>query len=113
MRPFVRDRLKREVPYLSESSPISFCLIEKRDKGTFLCAAMEILREIQNDFLQKMLSIASTGKCSALFFLEREEGKCTIPVVHLQESREKEIIQYQWTDEIFILVEVFWTTYKS
>ena len=100
MRPFVRDRLKREVPYLSESSPISFCLIEKRDKGTFLCAAMEILREIQNDFLQKMLSIASTGKCSALFFLEREEGKCTIPVVHLQEAREKEIIQYQWTDEI-------------
>ena len=100
MRPFVRDRLKREVPYLSESSPISFCLIEKRDKGTFLCAAMEILREIQNDFLQKMLSIASTGKCSALVFLEREEGKFSIPVVHLQEAREKEIIQYQWTDEI-------------
>ena len=100
MRPFVRDRLKQDVPYLSESSPISFCLIEKRDKGTFLCAAMEILREIQNDFLQKMLSIASTGKCSALVFLEREEGKCTIPVVHLQEAREKEIIQYQWTDEI-------------
>lgn len=100
MRPFVRDRLKQEVPYLSESSPISFCLIEKRDQGSFLCAAMEILREIQNEFLQKMLSIASSGKCSALVFLEREEGKFTIPVVHLQEAREKEIIQYQWTDEI-------------
>ena len=61
---------------------------------------MEILREIQNEFLQKMLSIASSGKCSALVFLEREEGKFTIPVVHLQEAREKEIIQYQWTDEI-------------
>ena len=100
MLPFVRDRLKQDVPYLSESSPISFCLIEKRGQGTFLCAAMEILREIQNDFLQKMLSIASTGKCSALVFLEREEGKFSIPVVHLHEAREKEIIQYQWTDEI-------------
>ena len=100
MRPFVKDRLKQDVPYLSESSPISFCLIEKRGQGAFLCAAMEILQEIQNDFLQKMLSIASTGKCSALVFLEREEGKFTIPVVHLQEAREKEIIQYQWTDEI-------------
>ena len=100
MRPFVRDRLKQDVPYLSESSPISFCLIEKRGQGAFLCAAMEILQEIQNDFLQKMLSIASNGKCSALVFLEREEGKFTIPVVHLQEAREKEIIQYQWTDEI-------------
>ena len=100
MLPFVRNRLKQDVPYLSESSPISFCLIEKRGQGTFLCAAMEILREIQNGFLQKMLSIASTGKCSALVFLEKEEGKFTIPVVHLQEAREKEIIQYQWTDEI-------------
>ena len=100
MRPFVRDRLKQDVPYLNESSPISFCLIEKRGQGAFLCAAMEILVEIQNDFLQKMLSIASTGKCSALVFLEREEGKFSIPVVHLQEAREKEIIQYQWTDEI-------------
>ena len=100
MRPFVRDRLKQDVPYLSESSPISFCLIEKRGQGAFLCAAMEILQEIQNDFLQKMLSIASTGKCSALVFLEKEEGKFSIPVVHLQEAREKEIIQYQWTDEI-------------
>ncbi|XP_073234227.1 E3 ubiquitin-protein ligase RNF213-like [Porites lutea] len=100
MRPFVRDRLKQDVPYLNESSPISFCLIEKRGQGAFLCAAMEILVEIQNDFLQKMLSIASTGKCSALVFLEKEEGKFSIPVVHLQEAREKEIIQYQWTDEI-------------
>ena len=100
MRPFVRDRLNQEVPYLSESSPISFCLIEKRGQGAFLCAAIEVLREIQNDFLQKMLSVASTGKCSALVFLEREEGKFAIPVVHLQEAREKEIIQYQWTDDI-------------
>ena len=100
MRPFVMDRLKQDVPYLSEGSPISFCLIKKRGQGACLCAAMEILREIQNDFLQKMLSIASTGKCSALVFLEREKGKFTIPVVHLQDAREKEIIQYQWTDEI-------------
>ena len=100
MRPLVKEQLNQEVPYLSESSPISFCLIEKRDQGVFLCTALEILQNIQNDFVRKMLTIAATGKCSALVFLEREEGKCAIPMVHLQEAREKEIIKYQWSDDI-------------
>ena len=100
MRPFVKEQLKQEVPYLSESSPISYCLVEKRGEGVFLCAALEVLQNIQNDFLRKMLSIAATGKCSALVFLERDDGKCAIPMVHLQEAREKEIIQYLWSDDI-------------
>ena len=100
MRPFVKEQLKQEVPYLSESSPISYCLVEKRGEGVFLCAALEVLQNTQNDFLRKMLSIAATGKCSALVFLERDEGKCAIPMVHLQEAREKEIIQYLWSDDI-------------
>ena len=101
MRPYVKEQLDiKEVPYLSESSPISFCLVEKSDKGVFLCAALEVLQNIQNEFLRKMLSIAATGKCSALVFLERDEGNCAIPMVHLQEAREKEIIQYQWSDDI-------------
>ena len=100
MRPILKDRLQKEVPYLSESSPISLCLVEKRDQGVFLCAAMEVLQKIQNDFLRKVLSIAATGKCAALVFLERDEGKAAIPMVHLQEAREKEIIQYEWSDDI-------------
>lgn len=100
MRPILKERLQQEVPYLSESSPISLCLVEKRDQGVFLCAALEVLQEIQNDFLRKVLSIAATGKCAAMIFLEREEGKSAIPMVHLQEAREKEIIQYQWSDDI-------------
>lgn len=101
MRPYLKEQLDvKEVPYLSESSPISYCLVEKSDKGVFLCAALEVLQNIQNEFLRKMLSIAATGKCSALVFLERDEGKYAIPVVHLQEAREKEIIQYQWSDDI-------------
>jgi len=100
MRPFVKEELQLEVPYLSESSEISYCLVEKRDKGVFLCAALEILQNIQNGFLRKTLAIAARGKCSALVFLERDEGKSAIPMVHLQEAREKEIIQYQWSDDI-------------
>ena len=91
---------QQQVPHLSESSPISLCLVEKRDQGVFLCAALDILQQIQNEFLQKVLSIAATGKCSALIFLERDKGKSAIPMVHLQEAREKEIIQYQWSDAI-------------
>ena len=100
MHPVLKERLQREVPYLSESSPISLCLVKKQDQGVFLCAALDILQKIQNDFLRKVLSIAATGKCSALIFLESDKGKCAIPMVHLQEAREKEIIQYQWSDAI-------------
>jgi len=100
MHPVLKERLQQQVPHLSESSPISLCLVEKRDQGVFLCAALDILQKIQNDFLRKVLSIAATGKCSALIFLERDKGKCAIPMVHLQEAREKEIIQYQWSDAI-------------
>jgi len=100
MRPFVKEHLNQEVPYLSESSPISFCLVEKRGEGVFLCAALAILQNIQNDFLRKMLNIAATVKSPSLVFLGRDEGKCAIPMVHLQEAREKEIIQYQWSDDI-------------
>ncbi|XP_068731188.1 uncharacterized protein [Montipora capricornis] len=100
MHPVLKDRLQKEVPYLSESSPISLCLVEKQNQGVFLCAALDILQKIQNDFLRKVLSIAATGKCSALIFTERDQGKCAIPMVHLQEAREKEIIQYQWSDAI-------------
>ena len=100
MRPILKERLQQDAPHLSESSPISVCLVENRDQGVFLCAALEVLQKIQNDFLQKVLNIAATGKSSALIFLERAEGKCTIPMVHLQEAHEKEIIQYQWSDDI-------------
>ena len=100
LRPFVKVKVKHEVPHLSESSPISYCLIEKRNHGVFLCAALGVLQNIQNEFLRKILTIAATGKCSALVFLQRDDGKCAIPMVPLQEAREKEIIHYQWSDEI-------------
>lgn len=100
MRPLLKEQLQKEVPYVSESSSISVCLVEKRDQGVFLCVAMEVLQKIQNDFMQKVLSIGATGKSSALIFLERDEGKFSIPMVHVQEAREKEIIQYQWSDAI-------------
>ena len=100
MRPRLKEELQKEVPYVSESSPISVCLVEKRDQGVFLCVAIEVLQKIQNDFMQKVLSIGATGKSSALIFLERDKGKCSIPMVHVQEAREKEIIQYQWSDAI-------------
>ena len=100
VHPLVRKYLNMDVPYLSESSPISLCLIDKGGQGKFLCASLEILQDIQNDFLTKMLSIAGAGKSSALLFLERGPKKCAVPMVHLQEAREKEIIQYVWSDDI-------------
>ncbi|XP_022802176.1 uncharacterized protein LOC111339729 [Stylophora pistillata] len=102
INPLLKEQLNQDVPHLSESSPISTCLVEKRGEGEFLCAAMETLQKIQNEFLQKVLSIAATGKSSALIFLKKDEGKCAIPIVPLQEAREKEVIRYpsEWSDDL-------------
>ena len=99
-RRVVMEKVNEEVPYVSETSPISVCLVERRDQGRFLCTALEILQNIQNEFLRKVLTIAVTGKCSALSFLEKGKGKSAIRMVHLQDAQEKEIILYQWSDDI-------------
>lgn len=100
IRPAVMKAVGTEVPHMTDMSPISLCLVERRDNGKFLCAALEVLQEIQNDFVQKVLGIAASGKCAALGFMEREEGTAAVQMVHLQDAQEKEIIQYQWSSDI-------------
>ena len=101
VRPLVMKELgpDKEVPHLSETSPIACCLVERRYDGVFLCTALELLQTLQNQFLEKVLAISSSGACAALNFLQRED-RSAIHVVHLQDARKKEIIHYQWSDEI-------------
>ena len=100
IRPAVREAIGTEVPHMTEMSQISLCLVERRDHGKFLCSALEVLQEIQNDFVRKVLGIAASGKCVALGFLEREGDSAVVQMVHLQDAQEKEIIHYQWSSDI-------------
>ena len=102
IRPSVIKAAGPDVPHITEMSPISLCLVERKDDGKFLCSALEVLQGIQNDFVLKVLGIAATGKCAALSFLERDEGTAAVQMVHLQDAQKKEIIHYQWSNEILI-----------
>ncbi len=100
IRAFVMEAKATDVPHMTEMSPVSLCLVERKDQGRFLCTALEFLQDIQNAFLQKVLGIAATGKCAALGFMERGEGTAAVQIVHLQDAQDKEIIHYQWSNDI-------------
>ena len=100
IRPAVMEAIGTEVPHMTEMSPISLCLVERRDNGKFLCTGLKVLQKIQNDFVRKVLGIAASRKCAALGFLEREGDTAVVQMVHLQDAHEKEIIHYKWSSDI-------------
>ena len=102
VRPVVAKKMGPDVivPRITEMSPISLCLVERKGQGLFLCTALDALQEIQNGLMEKALSIAASGKCDGLKFLERGDGRAAVQVVHLQDAQEKEIIHYQWSNDI-------------
>lgn len=102
LRPEMMNEMEPDVPHITELSPISLCLVERKGQGKFLSTALEVLQQIQNNFLEKVLDIAATGKCAAVKFLEREEGVAAVKLVHLQDAQKKEIIHYEWSDDILI-----------
>ena len=101
VRPLMKTKLgtDQEIPHLSETSAIAYCLVERRGDGVFLCEAMEALLALQNEFVVKVLEIVSSGECAALSFWQKE-GKSSVRVVHVQEATKKELIRYEWTDEL-------------
>ena len=102
LRPEIMNEMGPDVPHITELSPISLCLVERKGQGKFLSTALEVLQQMQNSFLEKVLDIAATGKCAAVKFLEREEGVAAVKLVHLQDAQKKEIIHYEWSDDILI-----------
>ncbi|XP_022802189.1 uncharacterized protein LOC111339738 isoform X1 [Stylophora pistillata] len=100
IRPSVIKAGDADMPHITRMSPISLSLVEKKGDGKYLCSALKILQGIQNDFVVNVLSIAASGKCGALTFLERGEGIASVQMVHLQDAQKKQIIHYQWSNEI-------------
>ncbi|CAG8443124.1 10027_t:CDS:10 [Scutellospora calospora] len=61
-------QLPDEKPHININSTIVFGLMEGRDTGIYLCAILEYLITLQNNFLQEVMAIPG-GSCHSLNFL--------------------------------------------
>lgn len=59
-----------DVLYMIEMKLIFFCLVERRDDGKFLCIVLDVLQEIQNNFVENLFGIVVFGKCVVFGFME-------------------------------------------
>ena len=99
MRDFVNQyRDQEEMPYLTEYSTVGYCLTGG-DLSVHLRKAIEILQSIQNKILDDMILISLRTQHSALEFLEKNETCCAVMTVSLQEAKEKDIINFDWSDD--------------
>ena len=99
MREFVNQNLDEdEMPYLMEDGYIGYCLT-KGDLSIYLRTAIKILQSIQNNILDEMILISIHTRHPALSFLEKSKNCCAIMSVSLQEANEKDIINFDWSDE--------------
>ncbi|KAF0557208.1 e3 ubiquitin-protein ligase [Gigaspora margarita] len=96
------------MPEMTSSLPVIFALFEKRDELLYLCGAIEFLANLQNEFLQQVLSIEPG--CPLLRFLEGQFINNTqhheplhqyyIESLALSKARPKNIINYTWNSKL-------------
>ena len=102
MRSLVNQKLKdkkEKMPWLVETDYIAYCLIES-EYGVYLKTAVEILVSLQNSILDSIIVLSSSHRHPALDFLEKENGSGVMSV-SIQDVKEKEIISFQWSDDLF------------
>ncbi|RIB28541.1 hypothetical protein C2G38_2028448 [Gigaspora rosea] len=102
-------------PQINRSSLIVFGLMEPKDTGVYLCAILEYLIGLQNNFLQEVAEIRP-GTCNSLKFLEDSSfynenkaassstSKDTITRYYIQSMRIDQMqatnfIDFQWSDD--------------
>ncbi|RIA99608.1 hypothetical protein C1645_849990 [Glomus cerebriforme] len=119
--PFVRryqcHELPNDKPIMGYNLPVVFGLIEPKDVGIFLCAILEHLVSLQNNFLKEVMAIPP-GTCRSLKFLDESifdveqsvlltsKVKPNAPNNHclqtmcLDHARIGNIINFDWDEEI-------------
>ena len=105
MQEYVDQNLDEdEMPYLTEYCHIGYCLTEG-DLSIYLRTAIKILQSIQNNILDEMILTSIRTQHPALSFLEKSKTCCAIMSVSLQEVKEKDIINFDWSDEFLKYVQ--------
>ncbi|PKC14796.1 hypothetical protein RhiirA5_495093 [Rhizophagus irregularis] len=115
--PFIKryqcHELPNDKPIMSYNLPVVFGLIEPKDAGIFLCAILEYLVNLQNNFLKEVITIPP-GTCRSLIFLDEQSVLLTSkaePVIpngyclqsmYLDHARFGNIINFDWNEEILV-----------
>jgi hypothetical protein len=103
MHPLVNQELmgkkEKKMPWLIETDYVAYCLTES-DYGVYLKTAIEILVLHQNSILDAIISLSSSHRHPALSFLEKDMGSGVVSA-SIQDVKEKEIISFQWSDDLF------------
>ncbi|CAG8439660.1 11533_t:CDS:10 [Acaulospora colombiana] len=102
-------------PLISIESPVAFGLVEPRDTGVYICAILEYLIGLQNNFLQEV-ALITPRKCASLVFLEdisfrgkeansassknMETTQYCIHSMRINQIQSNNIINFEWNDEI-------------
>jgi hypothetical protein len=92
------------MPQMSDSLSISYCCVEPKDEGAYVCATFEFLASLQNEFLDLVLQLAAEGH-RALKHLEAQNGVGGIRSVNVQDVDIGHVVRYQWPDRVLLFSE--------
>ncbi|PKB97040.1 hypothetical protein RhiirA5_404327 [Rhizophagus irregularis] len=86
--------------------PVIFGLVEQKDNGIYLCAIVDFLIKLHNEFLDNIIAIP-IGKCEYLKFLEDLSWNKLTPKTYfiipkkVDQAQDNNFINYDWDDKIF------------
>ncbi|GES73776.1 hypothetical protein GLOIN_2v432849 [Rhizophagus clarus] len=91
-------------PFMTLDLPVVFGLVEQKDNGIYLCAIVDFLIKLHNEFLNDIVTI-SIEKCKSFNFIKEFSWNylnskiyfITSTVTHAQDYN---FINFEWNDEI-------------
>ncbi|RIA84473.1 hypothetical protein C1645_742305 [Glomus cerebriforme] len=96
-------------PHITDKDSIVYGLMEGKDEGIYLCAIIEYLINIQNNFLREVMAIIP-GSCNSLRFLQSpswdiitssaDNSPYLIKTMRVDRAIDSNFIVYEWNDEI-------------
>ncbi|XP_046854625.1 uncharacterized protein LOC124447604 isoform X2 [Xenia sp. Carnegie-2017] len=88
----------KDIPFIGEDHPIGYCLLDG-ELSIYLRKAIKILQTMQNSFLNVIMAIALRTNHPAVSFLKKSENCCGVMSISLQEAKEKDIINMEWSNK--------------
>ncbi|CAG8544418.1 10860_t:CDS:2 [Cetraspora pellucida] len=99
--------LPQEMPKMHKKISIVYGLYEPTDESIYICAIIEFLVQLQNNFLNDIMEIPSET-CQSLKFIEKsgahksEESNYYIQSTYLENAKLEQIINYDNISEVFL-----------
>ncbi|PKY48629.1 hypothetical protein RhiirA4_525636 [Rhizophagus irregularis] len=91
-------------PFMTLDLPVIFGLVEQKDGGVYLCAIVEFLIKLHNEFLNDVMAIP-IEKCKSFNFIKDFSWNCLNSKIYfttstVTQAQEKNFINYEWSDKI-------------